>query len=92
MLNHTQQGYHKTASTTLSPFSGLLDSPQIIANRAYLGSLGRQAEQPTSFVELEAQQQKLWNEMSQDNIRNLYALMLARIAMRIRARGVPTEH
>lgn len=54
--------------------------------------LGRQVGQPTSLVELEARLQQLWNEMSQDIIRNLYASMPARIASCIRARGGPTEY
>ncbi|GFY17086.1 transposable element Tcb1 transposase [Trichonephila clavipes] len=41
---------------------------------------GRQVGQPTSWVELEACLQQLWNDMSHDIIWNVYASMPARIS------------
>ncbi|GFV68355.1 transposable element Tcb1 transposase [Trichonephila clavipes] len=49
--------------------------------------LGRRVGQPTSWNELEARLQQLWNEMSQDIIQNLYASMPDRIASCICTRG-----
>ncbi|GFY14448.1 transposable element Tcb1 transposase [Trichonephila clavipes] len=53
--------------------------------------LGFQVGQPTCLVELEERLQQLWNEMSQDIIRNLYASMPARIASCNCARGGTTQ-
>ncbi|GFY23270.1 hypothetical protein TNCV_3939661 [Trichonephila clavipes] len=87
MFGHTQQGYHKAVFAPLPPIPGLL-YPQI----SHQSSLsGRQIGQPTTLVELEACLQQLWNEMSQDIIRNLYDLMPARIKSCICARGGLTE-
>lgn len=54
--------------------------------------LGRQVRQPTRLAELESRLQELWNEMTQDTIRNLYASMPTRIASCIQARGGPTGY
>ncbi|GFV12042.1 transposable element Tcb1 transposase [Trichonephila clavipes] len=54
--------------------------------------LGRRVGHPTSFDELEARLQQIWNEMSQDIIQNLYAVMPNRIASCIRARGGSTGY
>ncbi|GFW73896.1 transposable element Tcb1 transposase [Trichonephila clavipes] len=48
---------------------------------------GRRVGNPTSLNELEVRLQQIWNEMSQDIIRNLCASVLYRIASCIRARG-----
>ncbi|GFX82960.1 transposable element Tcb2 transposase [Trichonephila clavipes] len=57
-----------TLSTDLSPIEYIWDH------------LGRRVGHPTSFIELEARLQQIWNEMSQDIIQNLYASMPDRIA------------
>ncbi|GFW41858.1 transposable element Tcb1 transposase [Trichonephila clavipes] len=54
--------------------------------------LGRRVGHPTSLNELEARLQKIWNEMSQDIIQNLYASMPDHIASCIRARGDSTGY
>ncbi|GFY21348.1 transposable element Tcb1 transposase [Trichonephila clavipes] len=54
--------------------------------------LGRRVGHPTSFNELEARLQQIWNEMSQDIIQNLYASMPDCIASCIRARGGSTGY
>ncbi|GFS90068.1 transposable element Tcb2 transposase [Trichonephila clavipes] len=52
--------------------------------------LGRRVGYRTSLNELEAKLQQIWNEMSQDIIQNLYALLSDRIALCIHARGGST--
>ncbi|GFS52770.1 transposable element Tcb1 transposase [Trichonephila clavipes] len=47
---------------------------------------------PTSLNELKARLQRIWNEMSQDIIQNLYASMLDHITSCIRARGGSTGY
>ncbi|GFW84329.1 transposable element Tcb1 transposase [Trichonephila clavipes] len=47
---------------------------------------------PTSFNELEARLQQIWNEISQNIIQNLYASMPDRIASCIHARGGSTRY
>ncbi|GFX54435.1 transposable element Tcb1 transposase [Trichonephila clavipes] len=49
-------------------------------------------EHPTSLNELEARLQKIWNEMFQVIIQNLYASMSDGIASCIRARGGSTGY
>ncbi|GFV28084.1 transposable element Tcb1 transposase [Trichonephila clavipes] len=88
----TQQGCHKTTSATLPPSPGLTD-PQICHQSSISGIiLGWQVRQPSSLVELEVRLHQLWNDMSQDIIRNLHASMPARIALCIRDRGGPTQY
>ncbi|GFS76229.1 transposable element Tcb1 transposase [Trichonephila clavipes] len=48
--------------------------------------LGQRVGHPTSLNDLEARLQQIWNEMSQNIIRNLYASMPDRIASCIHAR------
>ncbi|GFU99332.1 hypothetical protein TNCV_862271 [Trichonephila clavipes] len=50
------------------------DSPAIYLNREYLGSFGWRVGHPTSLNELETRLQQIWNEMSQDIIRELVCL------------------
>ncbi|GFV95022.1 transposable element Tcb2 transposase [Trichonephila clavipes] len=52
--------------------------------------LGRRVGHPTSLNELEARLQQIWNEMSQDIIKNLYASMPDRIAPSICVRRAST--
>ncbi|GFT03424.1 transposable element Tcb1 transposase [Trichonephila clavipes] len=54
--------------------------------------LGWRVGHLTSLNELEARLQQVWNEMSQDIIQNLYALMPDRIASCIRSRGGSTGY
>ncbi|GFV26749.1 transposable element Tcb1 transposase [Trichonephila clavipes] len=49
-------------------------------------------EHPTSLNEQEARLQKIWNEMAQDIIQNLYASMLDRIASCIHAKRDSTGY
>ncbi|GFV39143.1 transposable element Tcb2 transposase [Trichonephila clavipes] len=52
----------------------------------------RRVGHPTSFNELGARLQQIWNKMSQDIIQNLYASMPDRIALSIHARGGSTGY
>ncbi|GFU64748.1 transposable element Tcb1 transposase [Trichonephila clavipes] len=52
--------------------------------------LGLRVGHPTSLNELEAMLQQIWNDMSQDIIQSLHALMSDRVASCIRARGGST--
>ncbi|GFU05559.1 transposable element Tcb1 transposase [Trichonephila clavipes] len=54
--------------------------------------LGRRVGHPTSLNELETRLQQIWNEMSQDIIQNLHALMPDRISSSIRTRGGSTGY
>ncbi|GFW74382.1 transposable element Tcb1 transposase [Trichonephila clavipes] len=54
--------------------------------------LGRRVGHPTSLNVLEAMLQKIWNEISQDIILNLYASMPDRTASCIRPRGGSTGY
>ncbi|GFX70480.1 transposable element Tcb1 transposase [Trichonephila clavipes] len=54
--------------------------------------LGRQVGHLSSLNELGASLQQIWNEMSQDILQNLYALMPNRIASCIRARKSSTGY
>ncbi|GFV70739.1 transposable element Tcb1 transposase [Trichonephila clavipes] len=91
ILGHAQQGYHKTASTTLPPFPACLIA-RFVTNQAYLGSYGMASWTAYDCFELQARSQQQWNEMSQNIIRNLYASTLASIASCIRASGDPTKY
>ncbi|GFV66148.1 transposable element Tcb2 transposase [Trichonephila clavipes] len=66
--------------------------PRVFTNRAYLGSFGTASWTAIGLVELEARLQQLWNEISQDITRNLYASVLTRIVLCIYVRGSPTEN
>ncbi|GFT83019.1 transposable element Tcb1 transposase [Trichonephila clavipes] len=69
-------GLHQPArSPDLSPIEHIWDH------------VGRQVGHPISLNELEARLQQIRNEISQDIIQNLYALIPDRIASCIRARG-----
>ncbi|GFU42077.1 transposable element Tcb1 transposase [Trichonephila clavipes] len=67
-------------SLDLSPFENIWDR------------LVRRVGHPTSFNKLETRLQKIWNEMSQAIIQNLYASMPDRITSCIRARGDSTGY
>ncbi|GFU83729.1 transposable element Tcb1 transposase [Trichonephila clavipes] len=54
--------------------------------------LGLRVGHPTSLNELEAMLQQIWNDMSQDIIQSLHALMSDRVASCIRARGGSTGY
>ncbi|GFT53301.1 transposable element Tcb1 transposase [Trichonephila clavipes] len=54
--------------------------------------LGWRDGHPTSLNELEARLQQIWNEMFQDIIQDLFALMPDRISSCIRARGCSTRY
>ncbi|GFW47351.1 transposable element Tcb1 transposase [Trichonephila clavipes] len=75
--------------TTLPWFSR---SPDLSPIEHIWDHLGRRVGHPTSLNELEAKLQKIWNEMSQDIIQNLYTSMIDRIASCIRARGGSTGY
>ncbi|GFV25270.1 transposable element Tcb2 transposase [Trichonephila clavipes] len=55
-------------------------SPDLSPIKHIWGHLRRRVGHPTSLNKLEAGLQKIWNEMSQDIIQNLYASMPDRIA------------
>ncbi|GFX42300.1 transposable element Tcb1 transposase [Trichonephila clavipes] len=63
-------------------------SPDLFPIKHIWHHLGWRVGHPTSLNELEARLQKIWKEMSQDIIQNLYASMPDHIASCIRARGV----
>ncbi|GFS73839.1 transposable element Tcb1 transposase [Trichonephila clavipes] len=67
-------------------------SPDLSPIEKIWDHLGRRVGHPTSLNELEARLQQIWNGMSQDIIRNLYASMPDRIASCIRARGCSTGY
>ncbi|GFV43010.1 hypothetical protein TNCV_3680351 [Trichonephila clavipes] len=90
MLGHTQQGYHKTASTTLPPFPGLLD-PRFVTNPAYMGSFGMTSWTFNEFERIRGAVTLTVEQISQYNIWNLYALMPTRIIPCNRAKRVQTE-
>ncbi|GFT95610.1 transposable element Tcb1 transposase [Trichonephila clavipes] len=62
-------------------------SPDLSPIELICDHLGQIVGHPTNFDEPEARLQKIWIEMSQDIIQNLYASMPDRIASCIRARG-----
>ncbi|GFV40177.1 transposable element Tcb2 transposase [Trichonephila clavipes] len=65
-------------------------SPDLFPIEHIWDHLGRRVGHPTSLNELEERLQQIWNEMSQDIIQNLHALMPDCIALCIRARGGST--
>ncbi|GFU95250.1 transposable element Tcb1 transposase [Trichonephila clavipes] len=67
-------------------------SPDLSEIEHVWDNLGRRVGHPTSLSELEAKVQQIWNEMSQDDIPNLYASMPDRIASCIRARRGSTGY
>ncbi|GFU39171.1 transposable element Tcb1 transposase [Trichonephila clavipes] len=87
MLGLTQQWCHNTVSPPwptrfpdLSPIEHIWDR------------LGRRVGHPTSFDELEARLQQIWNEMSQDIVQNLYTSMPDHISSCICAREGSTGY
>ncbi|GFU61367.1 transposable element Tcb1 transposase [Trichonephila clavipes] len=76
-------------TVTTLPWPG---SPDLCPIELIWDYLGRRVGHPTNLNELEARLQQIWNEMSQDIIKNLYATMPDRIASCIRARSGSTEY
>ncbi|GFY22075.1 uncharacterized protein TNCV_3297191 [Trichonephila clavipes] len=89
ILSLTRQVCQNTVFALLVP-SLACPIPRFVSNRAYLVHWERRIGHPTSLNEVEARLQHIWNEMSQDIIQNMYALMSDRIASCIRARGRST--
>ncbi|GFX88609.1 transposable element Tcb1 transposase [Trichonephila clavipes] len=77
---------------TVTPLPCSGRSPDLSTIKHIWDRLGWRVRHPTSLNELEARLQQIWNEMSQDIIQNLYALMPDRIASYIRVRGVQQDH
>ncbi|GFW29600.1 transposable element Tcb1 transposase [Trichonephila clavipes] len=75
---------------TVTTFLDPTRSPDLYLIEHIWDHLGQRFGHLTSLNELEARLQKIWNEMSQDIIQNLYALMLDRTASCIHARGGST--
>ncbi|GFV26758.1 transposable element Tcb1 transposase [Trichonephila clavipes] len=67
-------------------------SPDLSPMEHISDHFGWRVEHPTSLNEQEAKLQKIWNEMAQDIIRNLYASMPDRITSCIRARRDSTGY
>ncbi|GFS70036.1 transposable element Tcb2 transposase [Trichonephila clavipes] len=82
----------KDCLRTVTTLPWLAQSPDLSPMKHIWDYLGRRVGHPPSLNDLETRLQKIWNEMSQDIIQNLYASMLDRIASCIRARGGSTGH
>ncbi|GFV10948.1 transposable element Tcb2 transposase [Trichonephila clavipes] len=77
---------------TVATLSWPARSPDLSPIEHIWDNLGRRLGHSTSLKELEARLQKIWNEMSQDIIQNLYDSMPDSIASCIRDRGGSTRH
>ncbi|GFT63658.1 transposable element Tcb1 transposase [Trichonephila clavipes] len=86
--NPAGQDCLRTVTTLLWPAK----SPDLSPIVHIWDHLGWRVGYPTSLNELEARLQQIWNEISHDIIRSLYASMPNRIALCIRARGGSTEY
>lgn len=92
ILDHKQQGYHRNTSGLLAPYTGLSLSLYLTQLEHVWDQLGRQVGEPMCLAELESWLEELWNEMTQDTIRNLHASIPIRFVCCIKARRVPTRH
>ncbi|GFW79551.1 transposable element Tcb1 transposase [Trichonephila clavipes] len=91
MLGLTRQGCHNCLHTvTTLPWPARF--PDLSPIEHIWDDMGRQVGHPTSLSELKARLQQIWNEMSQDIIKNLYASMPDRIASCICTRGTSTVY
>ncbi|GFX46860.1 transposable element Tcb1 transposase [Trichonephila clavipes] len=70
----------------------LLDTQICLQSSVSGDHLGRRIGHLTSFNELEARLQKIWDKMSEDIIQNLYASMPYRIAPCVRSSGGSTGY
>ncbi|GFW86714.1 uncharacterized protein TNCV_2808691 [Trichonephila clavipes] len=96
-FNKTRSASHRKGVTKLSahcyyPSLTWPNFPDVSPIEHIWDHLGRRVGHPTSLNKLEAALQKIWNEMSQDIIQNLYASMPDRIASWIRATGGKTGY
>ncbi|GFX27650.1 uncharacterized protein TNCV_107481 [Trichonephila clavipes] len=89
-----QQDNSRPHTTRLSPHcyypSLACPIPRFVSNQSYLGSFGTVSWASREFERIRGKLQKIWNEISQNIIQNLYGSMPDRIASCIRARGGST--
>ncbi|GFV20213.1 transposable element Tcb1 transposase [Trichonephila clavipes] len=78
----------RTVATFFSPAR----SPDLSPIKYIWNHLGRRVGHSPRLNEQDARLQQTWNEMSQDNMQNLYASMHDRRASCIRARRGSTRH
>ncbi|GFW22159.1 uncharacterized protein TNCV_1632891 [Trichonephila clavipes] len=92
MLGLTWQGCHKTVSASVTTLPWPARSSDLSPIEHIWYHLGWPVGHPTNLYELEARLQKIWNELSQDIIQNLYASIPDHIASCIRARRGSTGY